>query len=148
VERFIATLLILTAPLHVVAGIIEYNHEVADIWQAGLFDEVEPHRDREAAFWMLAFSPVFSLLGLIIWQAVSRGDEFILRVIGLHLIGIGAIGAPLFGLNPLNSGFSLLFVFGLILLRAASKAQRRHAAEAGIQMRAPDVPRGEMVRSG
>jgi len=113
-KRWIGPLLIATAALHTVVGIILASGSLADIVKAGIFNAVDPYLDRMAAFWFLTCGAALLLMGLMVQWGIRQTDTLPVSLgWGLMIMGIvGVIMMPV-------SGFWLLLPQAYMILRIA-----------------------------
>jgi hypothetical protein len=83
-----------------VAGIVHWfglSLRHAEAWTAilrgGYFNAVDPHVERQAAFWFAVFTPALIALGFALRHAASQADTELLALCGWTLLAIGVFGA-------------------------------------------------------
>ncbi len=91
--RYVGPLLILTAIAHAITGMFLFGDALASIGRDGFVDAVDPHLDRQLAFWFMLFTPVLVTLGLLMRHAVGTDDAKLERLLGWSMLGIGTFGA-------------------------------------------------------
>lgn len=113
--RHSGKLLIATGILHNFIGIVLFSPILGDILQAGVFNSIDPHFDRNAAFWFLFGGLMMVLLGMMVqWMYQQTGT--VPAFIGWWLLAIGVIGVIMMP----ASGFWLVLPQAYILLRGQS----------------------------
>lgn len=128
-NRLIGRSLMATAIAHTLVGVVLRRKPLAAIARDGFLNAVDPHVDRQAAFWFMLFSPALFMLHQITDRAFQRGDAQTLRIAGRNLLGISLVGAAAMPV----SGFWLLLATAVLLLKAA------RAVEAGSLARTPEL---------
>lgn len=109
--------LIAVGLLHTAAGIVLYWQPLTAIIRAGGWNSVDPHFDRNTAFWFLVAGILFMLVGgLVDWL---EGQH--LRPPRFLGYGFAALAAVAVFLMPL-SGFWLFFPAAVALSRRARAA--------------------------
>ena len=113
-QRWVGRYLIAVGLLHTAAGIVLYRQPLAAIIRAGGWNSVDPHFDRNTAFWFLVAGILFMLIGgLVDWLESQH-----LRPPGFLGYGLAALAAVAVFLMPL-SGFWLFFPAAAALSRRA-----------------------------
>lgn len=112
----VGILLMATAGLHTIVGLILAFEPLQAIAAAGGFNAVDPHFDRMAAFWFLSFGVILFLLGLLTDWAV-RQTGTLPAGLGWGLIAFGVVGVYLIPV----SGIWLVFPIAFLILRLAKK---------------------------
>ena len=54
---------------------------------------LDPHLDRQLAFWFMLFTPVLFTMGLLMRHAIATDDAKLQSMLGWSMLGIGAFGA-------------------------------------------------------
>jgi uncharacterized membrane protein YhaH (DUF805 family) len=101
--RWIGCYLIVLGVVHIVTGLILYRQPLADIVRSGVWNAVDPHFDRNTAFWFLVAGALFMLMGGLANSLESR------RLHPPRAVGYGLALLAMLGviLMPI-SGFWLL----------------------------------------
>ncbi len=86
--------------LAIVTGIVHWfglSLRHAEAWTAilrdGYFNAVDPHVERQAAFWFAVFTPALIAFGLALRHAAAQADTELLSLCGWTLLAIGVLGA-------------------------------------------------------
>ena len=128
--RYVGSLLIVTAIAHAATGTLLFGDALASIGRDGFVAAVDPHLDRQLAFWFMLFTPVLVTLGLLMQHAVAGDDVKLQRLLGWSMLGIGTFGA----LAMPVSGFWAAIVLSLPVLfrgpRHYGHRQQRDATRA------------------
>jgi hypothetical protein len=103
--------LIAISVIHGLVDIWYYFEPWSDIVRSGVFNAVDPHFDRGAAFWMLMLSPFFFSLGQLCCWAQEHNVRLPMFM-GWNLLITSAFGAFLMPI----SGFWLLIPPSLLML--------------------------------
>jgi hypothetical protein len=129
VIRYVGPLLIATAVAHAVTGTFIFGDALASIGRDGFVNAVDPHLDRQLAFWFMLFTPVLVTLGLLMRHAVVTNDARLQRLLGWSMLGIGMFGAVAMPV----SGFWAAIVLSLPVLfrRSGRYVQRGQHGAAG-----------------
>ena len=90
--RYVGPLLIVTAMAHAVTGMFLFGDALASIGRDGFVNAVDPHLDRQLAFWFMIFTPVLVTLGLLMRHAVATSDAKLQSLLGWSMLGIGVFG--------------------------------------------------------
>ena len=124
--RYVGPLLFVTAIAHAATGAVLFGDALASIGRDGFVAAVDPHVDRQLAFWFMLFTPVLVTLGLLMQHAVAADDVKLQRLLGWSMLGIGTFGA----LAMPVSGFWAAIVLSLpvLLERRTHYGQWPHAA--------------------
>ena len=85
---------------HGITGIVLFRRPLAAMWRNGFFNAVAAHLDRRAAFWFMVFSAFLLLAGQTTLRAIATADLPLLRIVGWHMLVIGAIGAAALPRTP------------------------------------------------
>jgi hypothetical protein len=101
-------LLVATGALHTIVGVLLYAPYLLEMWQAGLWNSVEPHLGRMAVFWFLFFGFLLMMAG----QVIARYTRPIPRGFGWGLLALSVVGAIMMPV----SGFWLVIPQALYLL--------------------------------
>ena len=111
--KYSGRLLVATGILHNVVGLLIFSPILGDIARAGFFNSIDPHMDRNAAFWFLGFGFMLMLMGAAIhWMHEQTGE--VPAFMGWALLAIGLIGVMMMP----ASGFWLAIPQAIVLLRA------------------------------
>lgn len=115
-KKYSGTLMAWTALLHTVVGIFYYWNPLTDIYKSGLFNSIDPHYDRGAAFWFLLFGALmFTIASLMNWLQQVKGID-VPKFIGVHLLILCLIGVFFMPI----SGFWLVIPQAFIIMRGRS----------------------------
>jgi uncharacterized protein with PQ loop repeat len=101
-------LLILTGVIHTIVGLLIGYPYLLEMWQAGLWNSVDPHMSRVAIFWFLLFGFLLMMVG----QVISTTTRPVPKVFGWSLLAMSALGALMMPI----SGFWLVIPQALYLL--------------------------------
>ena len=112
--RFVGFTLAALGVGHTLTGIILFRSALRDIWHNGVFNTIHPHLDRRLAFWFLIFSITLLMLGQLTLYADATQDKQLVRILGWHVLAIGAIGVVAMPRSP----FWFALVVAPVLLRA------------------------------
>ena len=111
--------------LHNVVGVLLFSGPLGAIAAAGGWDAVDPHVDRNMAFWFLIAGLAFMLLGALVdWIEAQR--LALPRRLGWGLLGLAALGAFCMPV----SGFWLFVPAALVTLRRSAPAPQTVIAPA------------------
>jgi hypothetical protein len=112
--RYTGEMLVTTGLLHTAVGGTLYHKQLTEIAGAGLIASVEPHRDRETAFWFLMTGAGLMTTGqLARWTHARTGT--LPAALGWNLLATSAVGALLMPV----SGFWLMIPQALLVLAGA-----------------------------
>jgi hypothetical protein len=127
--RYVGPLLIATAIAHAVTGMFLFGDALASIGCDGFVNAVDPHLDRQLAFWFMLFTPVLFTMGLLMRHAIATDDAKLQSMLGWSMLGIGAFGAIAMPV----SGFWAAIVLSIPVLvgRRGGYAQRGQHGAAG-----------------
>jgi len=97
---------------HIVFGIMRFKAPLAAAFSAGFVGQFKAPEERRTAFWFLVVGPLLMFTGQVAVHAVSTGNFWLLRLIGIYLFITGAIGVTAFPRSPLWAPLllSLLFI--------------------------------------
>lgn len=111
-KRWIGPVIMATAVLHTVVGLIFASQPLLDVVNAGVFNAVDPHFDRMAAVWFLFFGAMLFLLGMFVQWALQTTGTLPASVgwVFLLICMVGVILMP-------ASGFWLGIIEAVIMLR-------------------------------
>lgn len=112
-QKYLGYSLIAIAILHQLVGLYFYQPALAEIFQAGFFNTVNPpYWNRDAAFWFLMSGGLLLLLGLTVhWMQATTGTIPVFMAWGLLLV-------CLFGVTMMpSSGFWLIIPVAILMLR-------------------------------
>ncbi len=115
-KRWIGPLLMATAVLHTVIGLMLAAQPLLDVVQDGFFNAVDPYFDRMAAIWFLLFGVLLFLLGLFVQWALQETGRLPASV-GWGLLITSVVGVVLMPV----SGFWLVIIEAAIMLRIATQ---------------------------
>ena len=104
--------------IHIIGNIVYYFEPWSDIVRNGVFNAVDPHFDRGAAFWMLMLSPFVFTLGQFCFWA----EEHNVRLpgfMGWNLLITSAFGAFMMPI----SGFWLLIPPSIFMIVASQSRE-------------------------
>ena len=104
-QRYTGHSLIAIGILHTVIGVLAFGAPLAHIARDGFFNAVDPHPDRQAAFWFLLTGALLVILGQSTCWTQSRTGT-VPRSLGWGLLGISLLGVILMP----ASGFWLLLM--------------------------------------
>jgi hypothetical protein len=98
--------------VHIVFGIKKFRTPLAAAVTAGFVGQFKAPEERRTAFWFLVVGPLLMFAGQVAIHAVSTGDSWLLRLVGIYLFVTGAIGVAAFPRSPLWAPLllSLLFI--------------------------------------
>jgi hypothetical protein len=115
-----------TALAHAVTGMLLFGDALAGIGRDGFVDAVDPHLDRQLAFWFMLFTPVLVILGLLMQHALAADDAKLQGLLGWSMLGIGTFGA----IAMPASGFWAAIILSLPVLLGGRRQygrRRQHA---------------------
>lgn len=114
ISRHLGRLLMATAVLHMLVGVLIFAKPLVDIGRAGVFNAVDPHYDRYAAFWFLTFGVLIFMLGQLIHWTLRRTGT-LPASLGWSLLGLSIAGVILMP----TSGFWLAIPQALLAVGVA-----------------------------
>jgi hypothetical protein len=97
--------------VHIVFGIKKFRSALAGAMKAGFVGQFKAPEERRTAFWFLVVGPLLMFTGQVAIHAVSTGDSWLLRLIGVYLFITGALGVAAFPKSPLWAPLLLSFLF-------------------------------------
>ncbi len=110
-RRFVGPVLMGVGALHVLVVCVGFAGALAGIGRDGMFNAVEPHLDREVAFWSVLFGVLLCTLGSMVrWAYAETGR--VPAPPGWTLLGIGVAGGILLPASP----FWVAIPLALVLL--------------------------------
>lgn len=113
VRRYSGYLLMLTAVLHMLLGLLLFWQPLRAMLQAGLFNSIAAEASRGMAFWFLLFGMLLFLVGQSMqWSLAQCGR--VPRSVSWGLLGIALVGCVVMPV----SGFWLVIPQVWLLLRA------------------------------
>lgn len=129
-HKYVGRMLMATALLHTVVGLIFLRHPLGAIVKAGIFSSVTSYPERETAFWFILFGLVLLILGQLIHWVQMRYDT-LPASLGWSLLALGVSGVILMP----DSGFWLVLPQAYLLLRSrtatllpkATRSESEHA---------------------
>jgi Family of unknown function (DUF6463) len=115
---------------HAAWGLLVYREPLREIVEAGvvrtvgdgLFDTDHDRGARAAGFWFLLAAPLMGLSGYLLELALRDGDAHVVKVGGLSISAIGAVGTAVMP----RSGFPAALGVGGWLLRRARQLDHVH----------------------
>lgn len=112
-DKKIGILLMATAALHTVVGIVIFYQPMLDMLRAGLFNTVvPPYYDRGLATWFIFFGALLWMLGqLVHWVEKKYGE--LPHALGWGLLSMGIVGIIFMP----DSGFWLVLPQAALILR-------------------------------
>ena len=134
-RRWVGRYLIAVGLLHSGAGLVLYWHPLTAMIQAGGWNSVDPHFDRNTAFWFLIAGVLFMLVGGLVDWLESRHLSPP-RFLGF---GLAALAAVALFFMPL-SGFWLFLPAAVVLHRRAAAGRPTPGSGRPILWRRLDVP--------
>jgi len=115
-KRWLGILIMATAVLHTVVGLLLAAQPLLDVVQSGFFNAVDPHYDRMASVWFLLFGALLFLLGLFVQWSLNETGRLPVSV-GWGFLMTCTIGVILMPI----SGIWLGVIEAVIMLRIAYK---------------------------
>ncbi len=113
----VGPLMIATGIVHTIFGVAVGWAALADIWRDGVFNAVEPHRDRESWFWFLMTGWSWMIAGALA-KGLERREEGLPPWFAGNLLALGIVGVILVPV----SGLWLFFPFAWLAYREAPAA--------------------------
>jgi hypothetical protein len=101
-------LLVATGVLHNIVGVLIGYPYMLEMWQAGLWNSVDPHMSRVAIFWFLLFGFLLMMVG----QVIAGYVRPVPKAFGWSLLAMSTLGALMMPI----SGFWLVIPQALYLL--------------------------------
>lgn len=98
---------------HTLFSVVVFKDELAEIYRAGLIDEVPLKGPRATAFWFTVAGPFMWAAGKLLRSAEASGDLPAQRTAGAAIAATGLVGAAAMP----SSGFWLLVATGFAALR-------------------------------
>jgi len=107
---------------HGIVGLAVYHAPLRDILGAGLWNTIDGHTPREAAFWFLMFAPLLYLAGQLGSRAYAESGTYPSELIRTLLLVclIGSVLMPV-------SGFPVGLAVCLLHVRATRQRQAKTA---------------------
>lgn len=116
-KKYVGELMITTALLHTVVGLLAGYAQLAEIARSGFFNSIDPHFDRIAIFWFLSYGALLFLIGgMMRWMQQQTG-----RLPSWLAWVLWGMGVPSVILMPI-SGLWLLFPLGWLAYEPAPSA--------------------------
>ncbi|MGH2615547.1 MAG: DUF6463 family protein [Thermomicrobiales bacterium] len=122
-RRFVGLAVIVVGVLHLVSVAVAKSEALAAVARDGMIDAVEPHAEREAAFWSLWFGIFVVTTGALIARLQAEGRA-VPAFAGWTLLAMGLVG----GLLMPFSGFWAGIPLGLLLIVPARQRSLRPAS--------------------
>jgi Family of unknown function (DUF6463) len=110
-------LLIITGVIHTLVGLLIGYPYLLEMWQAGLWNSVDPDMSRVAIFWFLLFGFLLMILG----QMVASYTHPISKMLSWSLLILSIVGAFMMPI----SGFWLVIPQAIYLLWQPQKNRVR-----------------------
>ena len=129
-QRFTGHSLLAVGILHTLGGLLAFITPLGAIARDGFVNAVDPHPDRQAAFWVLLTGVLLLTLGHSARWALRRTGT-LPPALGWTLLAIAAAGA----LPIPFSGFWLFFPPALLALAAARRGRAKRDGDFGVEPR-------------
>lgn len=114
VRMRIGWLLMMTAILHMLLGVLLFWQPLQDMVDAGIINSITPHYDRGMIFWFLLFGALLLLLGhMTQWMQTHFG--VIPESLGWGLFGLAVVGIIVMPV----SGFWVVLPQAYLIIRVA-----------------------------
>ncbi|WP_198087457.1 DUF6463 family protein [Variovorax sp. E3] len=98
--------------VHCVLGLVVFRKPIAAALGEGLVDRFSGIPERRVAFWFTIFGPLLIMSGHIAVLATQDGNLALLRVVGVYLLVVSALGAVALPKSP----FSVTIVLAALLV--------------------------------
>ncbi len=129
-QRFTGHSLLAVGILHTLGGLLAFITSLGAIARDGFVNAVDPHPDRQAAFWVLLSGVLLMTLGHGTRWAQQRTGT-LPPALGWALLAVAAAGAILMPF----SGFWLLFPPALLVLAAARQSRAKREEDFAVERR-------------
>lgn len=136
-QRFTGHSLIAVGALHTLVGIMSFGRPLAGIARDGMFNAVDPHPERQAAFWFLLTGALLVVLGQSTRWAQRRTGT-VPGSLGTSLLVISLAGVVLMPV----SGFWLLLPSAFLTLGASRHASTGAGTDPMVQGSGPALDSG------
>jgi hypothetical protein len=99
---------------HTVVGLVAFKKPLGEAIRAGFVGQFMGYPDRQTAFWFMIFGALLVMGGHMAVHAANAVDRDLLKIIGLYLLAISAVGSLVEPASPFWAGL----VSALILVGA------------------------------
>ncbi|MGH8493744.1 MAG: DUF6463 family protein [Moraxellaceae bacterium] len=89
---------------HIAYGFVKFRVPLVGAATAGYVGQFSVNDARRAAFWFVIFGPLLVLAGHVAIHAVKINDLPLLRLVGVYMSVISAIGVAAFPKSPFLAG--------------------------------------------
>lgn len=118
-RRYVGSAVVIVGLIHLLVVVVAYARPLAAIVRDGVVNAVEPHPEREAAFWSLWFGVFVATTGALIATLQARGQP-VPAVAGWSLLAMGLVGGVLLPVSGFWAGIPL----GLLILLPVRQRDR------------------------
>jgi len=89
---------------HVVYGFVKFREPLLSGLAAGVVGQFTSPEVRRTAFWFVMFGPLLMLAGQVAIHAVGINDLYLLRLVGVNLVVVSAVGLVALPKSPFLAG--------------------------------------------
>jgi Family of unknown function (DUF6463) len=88
--------------VHCLLGLAVFRKPFVQAFGEGIIGKFAGIPERRLAFWFTAFGPLLMMSGHVAVIAVAEGNMVLLKVVGIYLLAISAIGAAALPKSPFS----------------------------------------------